>query len=315
MRERSGNPANNALLAGTQEEALLSAIKLSGYPLQGVVASKLLREFNVTEEWGYLDDQTNDHRSLDIYAFKRLKSDDNARISPGLILLIECKRSRHPFVFFKRVVERPAPSFPTIDGLPNRQVWLHNLGGQRMLQISPARALGLDKLPFVTSGPPVCAAFSKAAVKGNRVELSGSDGFNTIVLPLVKALRHTVSSHRRPETKDVLFPMLLLCVSVIDAPMLLIEEPESAGDPVLAPWMRIVRHESYKEVGGTQSRFYALDAVHVGFFDDYVEKHVLPFASEFATRAIERQDVLRFGGDVHNLNEWDWDKITPRRAL
>lgn len=311
MRSSPDNPPKNALHTGTQESELVSAIESSGYPLQGIVASKLLPQFSLVEEWGYLDDQTNENRSLDIHGFKQLKASEAARVSPSLVLLVECKRSRHPFVFFKQVVDRPAYAIATIDGIPNRDVWFHDGAGTSMQEVA-ARVLGLDSLPFVNAGPPVCASFSKAVASGKKVELSGSDPFNTVVLPLVKALRHTVKSYPSPRPADALYPALILCVAVMDAPMLVIDSPTLAHDPILSPWVRVVRHESFKTHIGSQTRFYALDAVHIEFFDEYLSQHVTPFANAFAERAVAKSEVLRFGGQVANLGTWDWESVAPR---
>ena len=173
MRSDPRNPAANIFPPGIDEKEFIAAVEASGYPLQGVVASKLLPVFSVAEEWGYIDDASKEHRSLDVFAYKQLSENENT--NPALMLLIECKRSRHPYVFFKRVIVRAAQRFPYIAGIPGRSVNIMEAGSARGVSIWPAHAMGIDALPFVAEGPPTCASFSKAIPSGRKVELSGSD--------------------------------------------------------------------------------------------------------------------------------------------
>ena len=54
MRAHQQNPERNKLPEGINEAALVGAIAVSGYPLQGEVARLLRAEFEVVEEWGSL---------------------------------------------------------------------------------------------------------------------------------------------------------------------------------------------------------------------------------------------------------------------
>lgn len=313
MRAHSNNPPANAIPGGIAEPDLVTAITTSGYPLQGIVAARLLRDFNIIEEWGFIDDVTQDHRSLDVYAFRPLGHGEEAQLQPGLRLLVECKRSRHPFVFFQQVVHNAVPWFPHVHGVPNGYVSIYQPGAgrQQMIEAWPALAMGLDDTSFVAGGPAVCASFSKAIPNGKKVELSGADAFNTIVLPLVRALQHAVSQAPPPLPTALLYPTLTLCVAVLDAPMLVVESPEKANDPSLSPWVRVVRHESTSGARPA-SRFYAIDFVHSDYVSAFLAHHLLPFANEFAARATRLEDVLRYGGDVSSLENWTWDQIKPR---
>jgi hypothetical protein len=313
MKAKSDNPSSNSIPPGIQEQDLLAAITASGYPLQGVVAARLLPHFHVVEEWGFIDDESAEHRSLDINAYRMLSKKEDTRCHIGLRLLIECKRSRHPFIFFQEVVKQGEMDFPQIDGVPGRSVWLYASEGGAQRSISAARVLGVDTFAFIREGPPLCATFSKAVPKGKAVELSGTDPFNTIVLPLVKALRHSLSLGGIPGPDQAIFPTAHLCIAVLDAPMLLVESPERADDPVLCPWIRVVRHETRKDAHGqAHSRFYAVDVVHADYLSTFIEQKLLAFATEFAGRVVSSEKVLRFGGTVPSLDDWTWDQVAAR---
>jgi hypothetical protein len=313
LRIDPSNPDGNQLPPGVDETELIGAIESSGYPLQGVVASILDGRFAVTEEWGYIDRDTKEHRTLDVFAHKSLTDDRTVPVRPSVVLLIECKRSRHPYIFFRTLPNLPIPRFPRVVGIPNRGVTIAQQDGKRFSERSGAEILGLDQLPFVKPGPPKCAAFSKAIVSGKKVELSGSDPFNSLVLPLVKAQVHAAQQFKAPEKPIWIFPTLMLSISVLDAPMLLVTDPEQAGDPLMTPWVRIIRQEANPN---PQSRrgysYYSFDAVHIGFFEDYLTKHVLPYAEDFGKRAIEKAGVLFNGGEVPNLTAWEWHEVKER---
>jgi hypothetical protein len=305
MQYHPHNPPRNALPKGFDEPVLIKAIESSGYPLQGIVAANLEQHFDITEEWGYRDRDTKEPRSLDLFAARDLAELTGQAAKAGLILLIECKRSAQPFVFFKDVTRRVIPSFPGIAGLNGDGIMVQDDIDRRVI-VHGAKVLGLDRLPFVDSGPAICSAFSKADQPGEKMKLSGEEIFKGLVLPLVKAFDHARSIHsfggKPPDLS------LILNVSILDAPMVLVPNPSNIDNPVLTPWVRLVR----QEVGEHGSRHYGIDVVHVDFLSSFISEHILPFAQEFSRRIGQRADLLNRGhGKVHTLDSFAWDEITP----
>lgn len=98
------NPNTNKLAAGVNEADVLGAITKSGYPLQNIVADYCEKgAFRTVEEWSYLDKDSGQLRTIDVKAEKPLfdsKEGAKIRVRPGLVLLIECKQSQLPYVFF-----------------------------------------------------------------------------------------------------------------------------------------------------------------------------------------------------------------------
>jgi hypothetical protein len=311
VNQAPNNPEGNKLGPSINEPNLISAIELSGYPLQGIVAEKLNSEFGVTEEWGYIDRDTQEHRSLDLFAFKMLLTDGD--VQPFLVLLIECKRSINPYVFFKNVVDRAIPSFPRISGLPQNCLWIQEPKGKRTRITSGTNILGLEELPFIRPGPPHCSAFSMAVAKGKKIILSGLEPFNTLILPLVKAIDHAMSLYEGSSNPILLHPTLILSLSVLDAPMLVVHKPSQASTPVLTPWVRIPRQEAHSDGIRLNYVHYVADIVHIDFFDEFLSNHLMPFVNDFVSRTQEQSAVLFKGGVVPNLDNWKWDEIQPRR--
>lgn len=310
MRAVDSNPPENHIPPGIDEEALFSAIDGSGYPLQVRVATELKDAYSVLEEWGYRDPDTDTHRTLDIRAFRWADkvTAEQGSINPGLLLLIECKRSKLPYVFFRSAVRDRAPGFPRVLGLRSVTITTPD---KASTQFEPERILGLDgDVPGVAL-PPVIAALSRAVPKGRRVSLSGKEPFNSLVLPLVKAVRHEITAQYVPKKGEgQLYPDLLVPLAVIDAPMLLVEAP--ARDPVLVPWVRLVRHERIKETSGRfNSEFFALEAVHASYFRTYVEHYLNPVAQLFSERVHRQAQIFRDDGQAPQLFGWSWDQVRP----
>ena len=313
MRTSENNPTSNQLPQGIKVDELTEAIELSGYPLQGIVASKLKDKFSVTEEWGYIDSDTKEHRCLDLFAYHPLAEDGLGSVKPSVVLLIECKRSRHPYIFFQEVVNRHIDYFPTIAGLTRGSVELQDGTNKSSREFPVASVLGLDTHPFVNPGPSRCATFSNAIPNKNRIDLSGEEPFNKIVLPLIKAHDHAYQYYKLPGKQSILFPKMLICLCVMDASMILVESPEKPDDPLMVPWVRIVRHEAVEDSRNQRAyKFYSIDAVHVDYFDEFLNQNLLPFANEFKQHAIEAEEILFRGGEVEDLNSWDWKQIRSR---
>jgi hypothetical protein len=309
MDQDPNNPSRNRLAPGFNEASLIHAIEESGYPLQGIVADKLNGEFTIVEEWGFIDRDTQEHRSLDVFAFKIMPTEGEIR--PCVALLIECKRSIHPYVFFKNVVDREIPRFPKVEGLTRNSITVHESSGKRLSEASGAAVLGLSELAFIHPGPPRCSAFTKAIAQGAKVSVSGSDPFNKMIMPLVKASDHASSLYKAHDNPDRLYPTIILCVSVLDSPILLVNSPAEASRPILTPWVRVPRQEAQPDRRGVNYVYYVIDVVHVDFFDSFLSNHLMPFVSEFESRVHHQAPVLFKSGTVEDLDNWRWDQIKP----
>src|SRR6059036_3566743 len=138
MKEAADNPASNKLHSGVTESQLDEATSRSGYPLQLRVARDLSTSFSVLEEWGYIDRDTKEPRSLDIYAHRSLLVVAQSAFQSDLVLLVECKRSDLPFVFFEAAVQSRPSDFPTIAGFRSRGLELHTPGTAGYREVTPA---------------------------------------------------------------------------------------------------------------------------------------------------------------------------------
>ncbi|WP_439821409.1 hypothetical protein ACSPX5_08160 [Pseudomonas sp. HLG18] len=293
-----GNPARNCLAAGVDESDVLEAIAKSGYPLQTRVTETLSSEFYIQEEWSYKDRDSSALRSLDILASKRLVDihHPQPKVTPAINLLIECKQSDLPFIFFESNHPPALKYFPTIAGLKSESIELITDDDPSTWTISTLSALGLDKHKFI-SDAPISSTFSKCARRsGKSLELSGEESYNGIVLPLIKAAAHFEHSRSPRSTYQYFSAGLTIPIAVVNAPMVLVNSKKPNSTAKLSPWVRVARHEYEGDSDDWQKdRLWAIDVVHEDYLSEYLSKHAMPFAEEFARLTLKHPEELASG--------------------
>lgn len=304
MKSHPNNPPENDLQTGVSETELVAAVSKSGYPLQSVVSGILGANFSITDEWGFVDRGTGENRTLDIFAYKKLEPHSD-HLSVGLTLLVECKQSDHPFVFFPLGESRVPRGFPAMFGFGRNKFELHK--GNSTMYVAPADFACLGDMPFVGKGPPIAATFARAERKERgRFELSGSVPFNQVVLPLISAFTHLQSKYVPTPNRDKYFASIVICLCVVDATMVVATGTPEDPQLELHPWVRTVRQEATEDKW-EPNRFYVVDCVHRAFLAEYIEKHLLPFGHSVATRLIEKERIVMDGkATVSDLSKWSW---------
>ena len=303
MKQAANNPTTNALPSGVTEAQVAAAVRRSGYPLQ-VHVGRLIRQigmgdyhFDVQDEWGYVDRDTHELRNLDLHAAMRLHSwDPQPRVRPRLDLLIECKQSELPYVFFCADGKILSNTTPAIAGLHQDKVVITSDDDPSTWTDPVMSALDLVSEPFQTA-PTFCHTLSKCARKGSELELSGSDAYNGLVLPLIKAIQHFARSEEPPRTAWYFDCHICVGLAVLDAPIIgLSVASDGATVQKAIPWCRIARHE-YDESAERfdRDKLWLLDAVHKDFLAEYLNEHLLPFASTFAERVLRHPTELATG--------------------
>jgi hypothetical protein len=148
------NPNTNKLPAGIAEADVHSAITKSGYPLQNIVADYCEKAgFRAIEEWSYLDKDAEQLRTIDVKAEKPLfnyQKESGAKIRPSLVLLIECKQSELPYVFFLSRHPIHVSHFPVFAGLRHREIAIKTEDDFSTFNVGILGALGLESHSFLT---------------------------------------------------------------------------------------------------------------------------------------------------------------------
>ncbi len=321
MDEIPGNPADNRLAAGLSEQAVKEAVEASGYPLQTVVGAQLrARKFWLAEEWVFNDLDTNQSRALDLHAtrplYDQFGKEGQKRVRPELVLLVECKKTDMPYVFFTSDT-RPGVGGAAIPvaGLHADSIVVRTDDDLSSWHFTTVQALGLGDHPFVAAPPSVALSLSKAARQGKDIRLSGEDPYKSLVLPLTKALGGYAARVQPPKTAwyhDLHIPIAL---AVIDGPMVQASVTADGVDYALTPWVRVYRHDVDPAADHFHDRtkLYAIDCVHVAWLTQYLEDHLEPFASEFATAALAHHQELASGRAFASGFGRDSDSGLPER--
>lgn len=306
MKNVKNNPTSNILQAGVTEEKINVAIIKSGYPLQTRVSKQLSGQFHVQEEWSFADKKTGEIRSTDILAEKWFweKEKKQPRVRPNLNLIIECKQSELPYIFFLSDHTLWAPNFPFIAGLSKDDLTLTTDNDPSTWMYSVTDALSLSYDDFLTKGPLFCNKFSKCERKGSDLLLSGEMPFNEIIYPLLSAMNHFKLAEKPPSTAYYFDLHLVIGIGVLDAPMLGVKVEDQKHELISLPWVRVVKHQTDKNPDFThKNNLFAIDIVHKDFLAEYINKHVLPFAERFSKLAIKHQEVIANSkGFVSNMD-------------
>ena len=226
---------------GMDPEAFTSAVAGSGYPLQ-MYAARVLKDhgFWIHEEWAYTDHEGGLRRAIDILGGRSGEAYESpsGSSSVGVELLVECKQSRHPFVFFEAIQppsqgDHPSPIYNPGDVKLRPPGGTDAQGTQWYSSVSVGIALDIHKLPFIAR-TPVAASMSSARAHAKKVTMSGDEAYRELLLPLTKAM----AEHRRlrlKERNDKGQPQFIdvpFLVALLDAPMFLVKGPYSIPEPV-----------------------------------------------------------------------------------
>jgi hypothetical protein len=321
MNNSPNNPSSNCLGPGVNESDIVTAIGKSGYPLQTVVANILRSDFHVQDEWSYVDRNSKQLRTIDIFAQKYLYdiTAEQPHVRPFLNLIIECKQSSLPYVFFLSPSKPWLPEFPLLAGLTGKMVEITSDDTPSSFTLPMLHALGMDSHKFVQD-TDFCMVFSQCVRKGSGLDLSGSDSYNNLVLPLVNCLQHFQLAEAPPSTALYFDAHLTVGIALLDAPMIGVRVNSQHHEYVFTPWVRIIRHE-YQEDSYYPSKgiMAAIDVVHKDFFGTYLNDNLLPYANSFCERAIKHQKVVASGkafvlGMEHDCANDICSRLRPRNT-
>lgn len=314
MRFTPDNPEANALGPGVSEGDVEDAVAVSGYPLQVQVADQLRGEFFVQEEWAFADTETDTIRTIDLLAGLEYWNgrEPQPRVRPSLRVLVECKSSGLPYIFFPTSSAPYIPNFPLLAGLGSPDIVVTSDDDPSTWHYSVLDALGLRDDPFLHH-PTFATTFSRAERAGAKLRLSGSEPYRALLLPLLKAAEHLARVEAPPPSAYYFDLHAIITVGVLDAPMLVARKDGSTTELELLPWVRVPRHHSASPDRGHHHGIFAVDVIHRAFLDRYISDHLLPFGERLSAKARKHEQVLATGrGFVPEMGRAKWSVIEDR---
>lgn len=313
-------PRASKLPGGTSLEDLQVAVEMSGYPLQLAVADVLKRRrFSVEDEWTFVDRTSGLLRAIDLSArISAVRSDiaRNLRVRPSLRLLVECKRSDMPYVFF-RATGTGTLFHPHVTGT-RRQIRVHTSDDWDTYDQPLAEILELPEHPYAYKVPFLAATFSKARRAGRKLELSGDEAYHGLVLPLVSARDHFDRISAPSAHASHFQAHLVIQLGVVEAPMFVADLRDAGVTLQAAPWVRVVRTETgatgQPSIGLGDPTLHLIDVVHVDYLDKFLARQVIPLARFFGSRVAAIDEVIATGeGVVRALpsTPTGWRRLRP----
>lgn len=315
MKASKGNPKSNQLHSGITDESIDSAIKKSGYPLQTIVTNKLRKSFYCQEEWSYIDSKTNENRSIDIMAQRDLYDYKNQpRVRPILNLLIECKQSELPYVFFLTPEVIRTYHYPNICGLPDKNIEIFTDDDPSSWSLPIINAFDLSEDPYLIDYVPNSMTFSKCVRQGKDLILSGNESYQSLILPLLRSLQYFEKSETPSKSARYFDCHIPFAIGVLDSPMIGVSINEKSHYTKLIPWVRVYKYESFDaESSNDKSKLFAIDIIHRDYFETFIKKKLLPFVGKFSTLILKHSDLIVKGkAYAKSMEENCWIDIEPR---
>lgn len=310
------NPDTNILPSGIDDTQILEAVIKSGYPLQTIICEQLSKLFYVWEEWSFIDRDLNQEKSIDLLAQLNLFEYEKPqkRIRPTLNLILNCKRSDFPYIFFLTENKVITPNFPLLAGVANKDITISSDDTTSRHISSILQTLGLDNHSFLTETPIFANTFSQYSLIEEYTGLSDSKVYQDLIFPLLKAVSYFDECEKPPKTAHYFDCHLTVPIIVIDAPMVSVKFDNSSDKISMIPWVRIPRHQIQTENKRYHlSNVSAVDVVHKDFFEKYINDYLMPFANDFAKLALKHDDVIADGkGFVSGMEHNWWENIETR---
>ncbi|MFG2448565.1 hypothetical protein ACGFSG_04255 [Streptomyces sp. NPDC048512] len=281
-------------------------------------------DFKIQEEWAFIDRESGQTRSIDILvdlAFPHDYKEPNSKLRTRLNLLVECKQSDLPYVFFLR---KSAPvqhnEFPEIYGLDGQDIRVFtNAAKEESTRddsfswwMNLRDALDFAEIPFFGAPTLYAISFAKAMRRGPKLELTGEDAYRSLTLPLLKAADHLKSLSKPTEGHPLLFPRIVINLAVVRAPMICAFENNGKSELIALPWVRVSHleptegGESGPSLNGAVRYF---DVVHESFLAKYLEV-LSRDADEVAQRMHQHSQEVASGLAFSDLAEGH-ESLTP----
>ncbi|MBI4901866.1 MAG: hypothetical protein HY829_15515 [Actinobacteria bacterium] len=273
MEVPEGVFGENELRLGMTNEELLGAVGRSGYPFQAVVTELIEEQLQssgnlaVYEEWSYRDSDTDTIRQLDALVILNGKPREHGSqfVRTRLVLLVECKKSDNPYVFFTR---DKVQYWNILEGFPSEWVTIHDYPRDFDYRMHVSDFFGLYDLPI--NCIPHAVSIARAEWQQKKIVLSGEEFFRSLYHPLLKARDYFCEISRNNEDPLIRTITMVLPIAVLDAPMRVVVGGGERVQLEEAVGIRVTRLEprdSFDRMTDYRSYF---DAVHVGALEDYL---------------------------------------------
>lgn len=279
---------------------VVAALKASGHLLEQRVATQLEGlEFNVRTNAAFTDQDEGKSRELDVFAFRQIIKDSNARVSIDANLLIECKNSRAPYAFLTRPL-RPPSSAPEEFVFPRRTHREPFAGRPNTFrEVSTFHKLGLHEHYWPWCDPVRAVHITRLdRAKGNW-RADNSSVFDSLMYPMAKAVRAFTGRWNKSSGHDNgtmhFFVELFFPIVVTLAPLYSVDGTSENPSATEVPFIRLQRELRAASLEGV----FGIDFVQQEHLAEFVQERVTPFANRVASTVLADPTLVRLPPSTH----------------
>ncbi|MCK4428521.1 MAG: hypothetical protein KAW16_08570, partial [candidate division Zixibacteria bacterium] len=176
------------------EQQIRQAIDQAGYLFEQQIGYKL-REYGylVTPNYNFEDLETGDSREIDLYAISGIVEEE-LDVDIEQLLLIECKKTGNPLVFFSKPKYEELKGFEDyfeIVGVPESL----NAGESRGV-VSLEKYLKLSELSHRYELRDTASQFCMVLRKGKNWQAKHEHVYNGMIVPVIKCLSYEKKEYR-----------------------------------------------------------------------------------------------------------------------
>ena len=250
------------------ENDILAELKKTGYPTE-VVSSSILQQqgWGVTHNPSYRDDLEGSNREYDIRAYKSWKFFPGEEVSKSLdvFLLIECKKSEKPWVFFTTNESHSRLRLGSV--LHTTVKWLFTNREKSQTRISDTL---LRQCHHYFQNPRLARTFYEPFKKHEKSDVTAQTIYSAVISAIKATIFH-VQGEKERRSPTIYYPVIIFSGSLFEAIVL------SQEDIQLLPSKHIQLSFNYimpadpsdDNIWASQKTF-IVDIVHESYINDFL---------------------------------------------
>jgi hypothetical protein len=265
------------------KQQIRQAVDEAGYLFEQQVGYKLREHrYLVTPNYNFEDLETGDSREIDLYAILGIVKEE-LDVDIWQLLLIECKKTKYPLVFFSKPKYEDLKVFEDyfdIVGAPESL-----LAGERRGVVSLEKYLKLNELSHRYKLRDTASQFCMIIRKGKDWEAKHEHVYNGMIVPLIKCLSFERKEYRESLPREMIQLRIIYPIIVVHSELYLMNS--ETNQLSRKKWILFYRHYDSKNIKLTAM----IDFVRHKHLDEYLGKIESSFNS-VTQRVINKRKIL-----------------------
>jgi len=275
--------AKRQLNIGPTEKQIREAIDKSGYLFEQKIGYRLKeRGYLVTPNYNFEDIETGKSREIDVYAISGVVK-EKLDIDIWQLLLIECKKTSNPLVFFSQPKYEKLKKFEDyfeIVGVPES----FNAGKDRGV-VSLENYLKLSDLSHRYKLSDTSSQFCMILRSHKEWEAKHEHIYDGMIAPLIKCLYYEKKEYRNSLPRETIQLRIIYPIVIVDSELYLMNS--ETNEMKRKMWILFYRQYESTNVKLTVK----IDFVRYKYIDAYLNRIETSF-NHICDRVIKNRDIL-----------------------